>query len=166
MTHLPSNTAAMIFLAVFLCLGMTERSWGCSDCVCATDNTCSNDMCANTPNANCTRHEFTAACTGTYTFYVETTCVDDLCSGCQTCASVWKVTGGPEVFLAQCETNGCNVTVCNQSCSVSLIQGASYVLYVCKVYCPGGADDCEDCKASCNAVACLSNGAYGTPCTP
>lgn len=161
MMKAPSILTAAVMLAVFLCYG---NSYACADCVCARDNTCSNVACGTNPTANCTRVEFEPVCNGTYTFYVETNCSGENCGGCQACASVWKIVSGVETLAATCETNGCNVNVCTQSCSVSLSPGSTYVLYVCKVPCAGPAEDCEDCKVNCEAVGCVSYGVTSQPC--
>lgn len=166
MKHAPSATTAIITFAVFLCLGMTTQLWACSDCICLTDSTCSNDMCGSNPTANCSRLEFSPACDGVYTFHVSTNCAGDYCGGCQSCASVWKLAGGNEYFLTSCETNNCNIGGCSQDCQIELDSSTTCVLYVCKVYCPGAAGDCGECKQSCGAIACLSYGIVSTNCTP
>jgi hypothetical protein len=166
MTHLPSTAAAMICFAVFLCLGMTTESWACEDCVCASDNACSNEACMNTPSANCTRIEFSPECNGAYVLYAETSCGDQYCSGCQCCASVWKLGGGSETLIGTCETNNCNVSGCTQTSNLSLSSGSVYALYVCKVPCPGIAEDCSECKSACDANACVYPVLSTAPCTP
>lgn len=161
MRKAPSNLTAAVLLAVFLCFG---NAYACTDCVCASDNTCSNVACGANLTANCTRLEFEPECDASYTFYVETNCMGDNCGGCQACASVRKIVGGSEIIQATCETNNCNVSDCDQTCTVNLSPGATYVLYVCKIPCPGGGDECEHCKEDCSAIACVSYGVTSMPC--
>jgi hypothetical protein len=167
MTHLPSTTAAMICLAVFLCLGMTEKSWGCSDCVCAQDNTCSGEECTENLTANCTRLEFTAACSGTYHLHAEVTSCGELCGKCYSCVNLYKITGGTEVQVANCHTNGCGVNNCETTCStVTLASGGMYVLYVCKLYCREQVEECESCDEACVAVGCVYTDITSATCLP
>lgn len=170
MQHLPSTTAAMICLAVFLCLGITAESWGYSDCVCFSDNTCSNAGCSENLTANCTRTEFSPACDGNYTFATYTVCAGGTaaCSKCQSCANLYKLVGANEIFIANCHTAECDAGNCDYVCSnsIALSAGGTYVIYVCKVPCPAPpGTTCGSCSASCTAYACFSYG-FGTPCTP
>lgn len=166
MNRAPSILAAAL-LAAFLCLGSEGVLAQCSDCICASDSTCSNVSCGSSPTANCTRVEFTAACTGDYVLRVHTDCQDSECGGCQTCATVWRVDNGIEYYQSNCHDNNCNTNDCKYTCAgISLSAGSRYALYVCKVPCPGAADDCSECKSVCVAKACLAYGLSGSSCLP
>lgn len=170
MKHVPSAIAAMIILAAFLCLGLTTQLWACSDCICTTDNTCANDSCDVDLTANCTRLEFTAKCDGNYDLYASVTSCGTSCGKCYSCVNVFEISDNTEVWIANCHTNHCYINDCETPCnsSVDLSANVTYVLYVCKLFCPDyeGVEDCEDCDASCVAVGCLSYGFTSTSCTP
>lgn len=169
MTNTPFTTAAMTTLAVFLCLGLPARICACTECICATDNTCSNDECSVDLTTNCTRLEFSPECDGEYAFYAAVNSCETLCGKCYSCVNLFKVSGGNEIWVANCHTNLCSVDECGTTCSsVSLTSSSTYVLYVCKLYCADyeGVEDCGDCDASCVAVGCLSYGLSTIPCTP
>jgi hypothetical protein len=160
----------LISIAVFLCLGMTEKSWGCSDCVCFSDSTCSNVGCSENLTANCERIEFSPACDGNYVFATYTACTGGtaVCSKCQACANLYKLSGTSEIFIANCHTAECDAGNCGYICSssIELSAGGTYVMYICKVPCPAPpGTNCENCPDNCKAYACLSHG-VGTPCTP
>lgn len=161
-----STFTAIALLAVFLFLG-TSRSFACSDCVCATDNTCSNTACTENLTANCSRVEFTAECTGDYDFYAMVTSCGDACGKCNSCVNLFKLSGTKELFIANCHTTNCNIDDCVHECTdVFLNANDTYVLYVCKTYCPGYSESCEDCDESCVAVGCVSLNNLSMPCTP
>ena len=170
MSKAPSTSSAMVILAVFLYLGIAPQiSNACSECICFPgDNTCSDVPCGTNLTANCVRTEFTPACTGTYTIYTETRCaVGYACYKCQSCANIFKVSGGTEEFLRNGHTNNCGTGNCVSTLTptVELSVGVTYAIYVCKVTCPSPGDlSCDTCPNECTAYACLSIGVIS--CTP
>ncbi|NUO20414.1 hypothetical protein HUU59_13290 [bacterium] len=164
MRNAPFTLTAAVMLAVFLCFG-NENVWACSECICFNDNTCTNEECGVTPNANCTRYVFTPSCSGNYSFKTSTTCTGGSnCFDCQSCANIFKISGGIEYSISNgnCHTNECDINNCTKDCSatgnfVALSSGVSYAVYVCKIPCPDGPD-CDDCGADCKAWACFSYG--------
>lgn len=161
MKKVPFSLTAIAMLAVFLFLGFAEQVPACTECICFEDNTCSNQGCTENLTANCTRTEFSPECDGDYTFKTFTECVTlDECDECQSCATLYKLVGATETLVAHCHTSGCNgiLLPCEYECDeVNLGSDNTYVMYVCKVPCPGGPT-CEDCGANCTAYACLSYG--------
>lgn len=170
MKHASFTTTVMISLAVFLCLEISLPAWACTDCICVTDNTCSNDECDLDLTANCTRLEFTPECDGYYSLYAAVISCGNFCAKCYSCVNLFKLTGAIETWIANSHTNACEVGNCETTgtTSISLTSSSTYVLYVCKLYCADyeGVEDCEDCDASCEAVGCLSYGLSTMPCTP
>lgn len=171
MRNAPFTMSAMLTLAVFLCLRICSTATACSECICFSDNTCSNVGCTENLTANCTRTVFTPACTGDYLFNTETICTGEsgVCEKCQSCASIYKVVGGQEYWHGHCHTANCGGAnpACNFSCgTISLIASDSYAVYVCKVPCPWWGSDCESCPNTCSAYACLSIGISAGPCRP
>lgn len=164
MKEAPTTFAATAIVAVFLFLG-TSRSLACLDCICFEDKTCTNQDCGFTPNANCTRTVFSPTCTGDYIFTTQTMCSHvDNCDECQSCARLFQLDGANEyaVYNGSCHTTGCTGGDCFFNCSatgdyVNLDVTKTYVMYVCRVPCPGGPS-CEDCHVECTAYACLSYG--------
>lgn len=161
MKKAPSTSSAMVILAVFLFLGVSVMpSFACQDCQCFSDNTCSDVECASNLTANCTRSEFTPACTGTYIIRTETRCSGggSNCTLCYSCANIFKLTGGTEIFLANGHTNACGFGGCVATVypTVNLIAGSTYVIYTCKLPCSQTGATCESCSANCTAYACIS----------
>lgn len=167
MRKAPVFLAAMTSLAVLLCLVLnTTQVSACSECFCISDNSCTSGECSVSLTTNCTRREFTAACSGDYTLYTETSCTGgENCFKCQSCANLFKLSSGIEVWIANGHTNTCDHGVCTSSTTIHLNEGDTYVLYVCKIPCPDGSSVCGDnCTASSTAYACLSYGVL--TCTP
>ena len=169
MKHAPSTLTAMLLLAVSFWAISANVANACSECLCFSDVTCSNSPCDLT--ANCNRFEFTPRCDGDYLLRTETQCTTDSlgCSLCQSCANLYWIDGTTEEYLANCHTANCNSQPpeCARDCqSVELSSSKTYVIYVCKRYCPGVASSCEECKNSCTAYACLSYGLSNDPCRP
>lgn len=166
MIKAPSTLAAMMILAVFLCLGNSNTVWACSECICFSDATCSNLQACNQPDANCTRTVFIVDCDERYTFTTSTSCTGEgSCDKCQSCANLYKTDGTTETYIANCHTTNCGNGGCFYDCLAldsPLSSQATYVMYVCKVPC--GQGTCESCPGSCTAYACLSYGV--TTCTP
>lgn len=164
-TPIPTATA---ILAVFLCLAiLPTAAFSCQDCFCVSDNTCSNTVCTTELTVNCSRLEFNPSCSGNYTLYSETRCIgpNGACSKCRSCANVFKLTGGQEVWLANGHTDGCDFGICTSTSSVELAAGTQYVIYVCKIPCPGSSCG-TNCTESCTAYACLFYGVASGPCIP
>ncbi len=169
MKRAPFTVAAALCLAVFLCPGIGQADLtqaDCSDCICITDATCSDDGCTTFLTSNCSRREFTPACTGIYDLYAAVVSCGDVCGKCFSCVNIFQLDGTTETFLANCHTHVCASDICETSCTVELNASTIYVLYVCKLYCPGYANDCEDCDESCEAIGCISYGHTNLPCTP
>jgi hypothetical protein len=162
MRNAPFTLSAMLMLAVFLCLGVSEANAQCSFKYCLEDATCNGTWqspCA-TPNGDCASYAFTAPCSGTYELTAQSVCQYN-CHDCEVCVTVVKVPTG--VVVGSCNTV-CSDQDCSTSCSVSLQQGVGYFLYVCKTPCD--FDGCETCTGThCRAFGCLCYG-VGTPCTP
>ncbi len=164
----PSIHSATVILAVFLCLGICSNALNaCQDCFCVSDNTCTNAGCTPGLTANCTRMEFSPSCSGVYTLYTETRCTgqNGVCSKCRSCANVFKVTGSQETWIVNGHTDACDWGICTSTSSVELGAGAQYVIYVCKIPCPGGSCG-ANCTESCTAYACLSYGVASGQCIP
>ncbi len=165
MLKAPSTLTAIAMLAVFLCLKFNSSFGACTECICFQDKTCTNEDCGAAPNANCSRTVFSPACTGNYTITTLTTCPDEGdCGACQSCAHLFQLDGVNEyaVTNGNCHTTGCTGGNCFYNCSatgnyVNLDATKTYVMYVCKVPCPGG-HSCEDCNENCAAYVCLSYG--------
>jgi hypothetical protein len=165
MKHAPARITALLFLAVFLCLNFTTAS-ACNECLCFSDNTCSEDECLPGLTTNCTRNVFTPACDGDYIFYSKVVC-GSICPKCMSCVSIYKLTGGVEYFVADIHNNSCNVGVCESSTlTVNMSNSQTYVMYVCKIPCPDGLSTCESCSASCTAYGCIAHGLSTTQCGP
>jgi hypothetical protein len=165
----PSTLTAMIFLAVFLCLVIPSRAvFACTECICFSDNTCSDVECLPGLTTNCSRTTFTPACDGSYTFFTKVTCTGGAsCKKCMSCASLFVIDQGVEVFFKDIHNNGCNGGTClSPFVSATLSTNRTYAIYVCKVPCPDGSSTCEECVASCTAHACLSYGPSPTSCVP
>lgn len=165
LSHKPSKLAAILCLAAFFCFGVPQLFAG-ENCFCLADSACTNGYCSVFPTADCARREITLACSGAYVLRVELDCDGEFCGGCQSCASLWKLSGDRKQLVLSCETNGCTVNACENSCSAILSADDKYVLYVCKLPCPGAANDCGECSTTCEAVACLYSETTSTPCTP
>lgn len=166
MKKAPSTFTAIALLAVFLFLGNGNLGLACSECICFIDETCSNQGCTENLTTNCKRTEFTPECDQAYTLTVGTICTGDSdCEDCRACANLFKLDNGVETWLSNCHTHECDIGNCTTNCgqSQTLSSSDTYVIYICKVPCPGGPD-CEDCASDCIAYACLSYGALS--CTP
>lgn len=161
-----STTALTIVLAAFLCIGFSEQCRACTDCMCFTDESCSNNSCDGNLTANCFRSVFSPNCTGTYTFRTFTTCIGEAkCENCRSCANLFQFNGVSEVFVANNHSDQCDNGDCTSSTTVFLDNTKTYVMYICKIPCPNGST-CEDCTEDCNANACLSIGLSTSQCTP
>ncbi len=163
-----STIAAAMMLAAFLCLGMTDQGWACTDCICFTGATCSsNDDCDEYLTTDCTRTVFSPDCDGTYALYAAVTSCGDVCEKCYSCVNIFKLEGTTETLIANCHTHLCASDDCETDCGavVSLNSNGTYVMYVCQINCPIYTEDCSQCNASCVAVGCLSFGPSTTPCT-
>lgn len=162
----------LVHLTAIWCFAISpSAAFACSYCHCFSDNTCSNNGDRG-PNftADCTRSEFTVPCSGDYTFYTEVKCTggSNACSKCMSCASIFEVSDGVEIFLSDIHNNACNVGVCvSSNMTQDLGAGISYVMYVCKVPCPDGSSVCgENCTTACTAYGCVSIGLASGQCTP
>lgn len=169
MRNAPSMLSAMLMLAVFLCFGKSGASYACTDCECFSDNSCSTGQCDEHTTANCNRQLFTPTCSGSYSLYTEVQCAGGAnCGKCNSCANIFKLSGGQEIWLANCHTIDCNTEDCTNTCSnvTTLSAGVQYVIYVCKMQCPTAGNTCENCSTNCTAYACVFSGASSSPCTP
>ena len=152
MSKAPFILTAAVMLAVFLCLGNANVFAQCAEKICLEDPTCSgpSDDACDTPNGNCASQAFTAQCTGTYQLKALLLCQFN-CHLCEVCVMVEEVS--THKILATC-SSVCSNQICNQNCSVDLVQGEAYFLWVCKTPCQGST--CEDCtNTDCNAYGCL-----------
>ena len=165
--HVPNHVPATVLLAVFLCIFLTAPFvFGCSECLCFSDNSCSNDECMPGLTTNCTRAEFTPACSGDYMFFARVVC-GAICSKCMACVSIYKLTGGNEYYITDVHNNGCNVGICESSTvTIDLDESQTYVMYVCKVPCPDGNSTYENFSESCAAYGCIAYGVTSTQCGP
>ncbi|MBK6766786.1 MAG: hypothetical protein IPG71_10855 [bacterium] len=155
-----------LFAATLLVVAMSPDSTACSECVCFTDANCSANTCDGDLTANCERTIFHPSCTGSYQFKAMTECGGtSLCYDCRSCANIFQLDGANEVYVANCHTHECDVRDCETVCSVTLDSTKTYVVYVCKIPCPGGPT-CDDCGEECKAYACLSCGSRPYPCKP
>lgn len=159
MRKAPSTLAATTILAVFLCLG-TNAIAQCTMCVSATDQSCSGtwDDC-DSDVTGCSSTTFTAPCTGQYTLRAWV----GGCNDCMTCsACVWVVKANSGTVMGFVES-GCPAEDCDsQITNVSLENGASYRLIVCKRACDVG-DDCNDCDSECRANGAASISVLSCP---
>jgi hypothetical protein len=163
MRNAPFTLSAMLMLAVFLCLGVSEaNAQGSSWKYCLEDPTCSGAwQDCETPDGNCASYAFTATTTGTYTLAAMILCDHD-CHDCEVCVMVQKVPSG--AIVGSCKTY-CGVQECQWTCSVSLDEDQAYFLYVCKTPCDNST--CEECMATeCKGYGCLCLEPSTGPCTP
>lgn len=169
MNRAPIRTSAMLLLAVFLCWEIPQAE-ACSECRCFSDTGCAPTGCDFNLTTNCTRTQFSPACTGDYSFRTETRCtgMNGDCSKCQSCANIYKLDGNEETWIANCHTSDCSGQNpdCDYLCSaeIELSANATYVMYVCLVPCPGS--NCVSCTENCTAYACLYTEPSTGPCEP
>lgn len=151
MIAMPSLSTATAILAVFLFLRFCGSALSCSEKICLEDSSCSMEWpdCPFTPTTNCASQAFNATCTGTYTLRALTDCESN-CDGCQVCVMIEKVPTG--AIVGSCGTD-CVNDDCDKSCSVDLVAGQAYFLYVCRTPCP--YVNCSHCTSSCHSFGCL-----------
>ncbi len=157
---------ALFLVAVILVItgGVWAQGGGdspdCSDFISGQDTGCSSIEC-NNDLTGCSAQAFTASCTATYAFDVWVKCPDGAdCGGCEVCAYVYE--NGQLIQGGSCHNNGCDTGDCNNTCSVNLVSGHSYRLYVCLVKCHD-EPNCDHCNGNCVAYACLRYGQI-VPC--
>lgn len=147
----------LIFLLFGAATGFAQVD--CAQTVTGSDAGCTYPHDCLSTNG-CTKVTFQAACTGNYDFDVWTKCDNVRCYQCQACAVIFPVNSAQRV--GDCHTDRCNQADCNKTCSVPLVAGVEYDLYVCLIPCPGIADDCTDCGNDCAALACVRYGSVAT----
>lgn len=158
-------TAVVMIMAVLFLEQSPVFAQGCSQCICATDETCQNvDNCGT--QTNCTRVQFTASCNGTYRIRATTGCTSGNCSYCRSCVNLYKMVEGVEVFQTNCHNDNCDTGECLQFVDFPLEIGKIYILYVCKQPCPNIDRDCDDCNESCKAYGCIYFPTSDLGCVP
>ena len=111
-----------------------------------------------TATTGCSSRNFTVACTGIYSMDAWVTCAE--CKKCMSCVNIYE--NGQLIPGGNCHNLNCDTGDCDYTCTVNLVEGHQYTLYVCLVGCDGGS--CEGCSEdNCTAWGCLRWNAI-TPC--
>ncbi len=122
----------------------------CALCVHTTDATCSENCTAQ--SHDCVTKTFTIPCSGDYSLCAWVTCTEGECSDCQSCVNLFS----GSTLYGHCHIIACNNGDCDNCCTVTLLTGLTYTLYVCKTFCNAGGQGCADCDENCTAHGSLS----------